>query len=59
MPPVQCQNCGLVVQVPAGGRRLCGCGSWLSSDEPVAVAEVLPASEAERWPRLEGDTACS
>src|SRR6266446_5167834 len=55
MPPVQCQNCGLVVQVPAGGRRLCGCGSWLSSDEPVAVAEVLPASEAERWPRLEGD----
>src|SRR5437868_3075209 len=58
MPPVQCQNCGLVVQVPSGGRRLCGCGSWLSSDEPVAVAEiaqVAPAvTEAEHWPRLEG-----
>src|SRR5438128_2209834 len=59
MPPVQCQNCGLVVQVPSGGRRLCGCGSWLSSDEPVAVAEiaqVAPAvTETEHWPRLEGD----
>src|SRR5713101_1682114 len=62
MPPVQCQNCGLVVQVPAGGRRLCGCGSWLSSDEPLAVAEVAQIAQdahalpvAERWPRLEGD----
>ena len=56
MPPVQCQNCGLIVQVPAGGRRLCGCGSWLSSDEPMAVAEIAQAlPEAGRWPRLEGD----
>src|SRR5437588_12202339 len=48
---VRCQTCGLTVQVPAGGRRLCGCGTWLSSEdenipevEPVDVLpEVLPA----------------
>jgi MoxR-like ATPase len=60
MPSVQCQNCGLTVQVPAGGRRLCGCGSWLSSEEPVAVAveeSALPplVAEGEAWPRIEGD----
>jgi MoxR-like ATPase len=50
----------LTVQVPAGGRRLCGCGAWLSGDEPaVALAEVEPVLEAEAaeepWPRIEGD----
>jgi MoxR-like ATPase len=30
--PIRCSNCGLVVQVPPGGRRLCGCGAWLSAD---------------------------
>src|SRR3954451_20785392 len=54
MPTVQCLNCGLSVQVPAGGRRLCGCGSWLSSDDP-AVAQAVLADEAENWPRIEGD----
>jgi MoxR-like ATPase len=46
----------LVVQVPPQGRRLCGCGNWLSSDDPVLVeaAPEEPAGEA-RWPRLEGD----
>jgi MoxR-like ATPase len=46
-----------VVQVPAGGRRLCGCGSWLSGDEPVDVAEPVleAATAAEPWPRIEGD----
>src|SRR5437868_11219549 len=60
--PVQCQNCGLTVQVPAGGRRLCGCGTWLSASDAVArvaeVAEVEPVEEeapAQRWPRIEGD----
>src|SRR5258708_5714988 len=24
---VKCHTCGLMVQVPAGGRRLCGCGT--------------------------------
>ena len=54
MPSVQCQNCGLVVQVPEGGRRLCGCGTWLSSDE-APTAEPVVADAAENWPRIEGD----
>jgi MoxR-like ATPase len=58
MPNIRCQNCGLTMQVPSGGRRLCGCGSWLSGDdvtmvEPVAEPEVAPV--AEPWPRIEGD----
>ncbi len=67
---VQCQSCGLPVQVPVGGRRLCGCGSWLSSDDPStrpAVTEedvditALTGDEEEAaptagpWPRIEGD----
>ncbi len=39
MPSIRCRNCGLMVSVPAGGRRLCGCGAWLSGEEPVAVVE--------------------
>ncbi len=38
---VRCRTCGLSVQVPAGGRRLCGCGTWLSADEE-AIPEVEP-----------------
>lgn len=33
MIPVRCRNCGLLVQVPRGGKRLCGCGEWLSAPE--------------------------
>ncbi len=63
MPSIRCKNCGLQVQVPAGGRRLCGCGAWLSGDEPVEVVEPelevaeaeLETSPAEAWPRIEGD----
>ena len=59
MIPVQCQNCGLVVQVPDGGRRLCGCGAWLSAEElPVVIdaePEEKPMELVERWPRIEGD----
>jgi MoxR-like ATPase len=52
-----------MVQVPAGGRRLCGCGTWLSGDEPMPVAEladedepaILDAAPTESWPRIEGD----
>ena len=64
---VQCQNCGLTVKVPVGGRRLCGCGTWLSAsdavplavavpagDEPV-IAEPVTAAAGQRWPRIEGD----
>src|SRR4051794_14185745 len=57
MPAVRCQTCGLVVQVPAGGRRLCGCGAWLSADEPEPVEELEAAPPAGHWPRLEGDVA--
>jgi MoxR-like ATPase len=65
MKPVQCPNCGLTVQVPPGGRRLCGCGNWLSADpEPILTAEsegpavVMPAEPPPTsWPRLEGELA--
>jgi MoxR-like ATPase len=64
---VQCSNCGLVVKVPVGGRRLCGCGTWLSASDAVPVAVALPAEPepavaqpaaapaGQRWPRIEGD----
>jgi MoxR-like ATPase len=63
MPNIRCKNCGLMVQVPAGGRRLCGCGAWLSGDdvppaEPVPEDEepvLLEATPDEPWPRIEGD----
>jgi MoxR-like ATPase len=57
MPPVQCQNCGLIVLVPEGGRRLCGCGTWLSADEIPDVVEAEAAESAERWPRIDSDMA--
>src|SRR5438309_22090 len=56
MPPVQCQNCGLIIQVPDGGRRLCGCGTWLSADEVPVVVEA-EAAESARWPKSDGDLA--
>jgi MoxR-like ATPase len=60
MPSVKCQNCGLLVQVPEGGRRLCGCGAWLSGDEaavPVEIVEAVPEPDIApaSWPRIEGD----
>jgi len=53
MPAIQCRNCGLVVQVPEGGRRLCGCGTWLSADDvpeadALEQARGLPADDDER-----------
>ena len=53
MPTVKCQNCGLSMQVPAGGRRLCGCGSWLASDDEEEAIEAVPVDAAESWPRAE------
>jgi MoxR-like ATPase len=59
MPSVQCRNCGLVVQVPPGGRRLCGCGAWLSGEgDTVGLApsaEPVLTGVGENWPRIEGD----
>src|SRR5262245_44149858 len=59
MPNIRCKSCGLMVQVPAGGRRLCGCGAWLSGDDtpgdgPGREDEGEPAA-SEPWPRIEGD----
>jgi MoxR-like ATPase len=59
MPSIKCRNCGLAVQVPEGGRRLCGCGVWLSGDD-VPVAEVVPVEGEEsggKWPRIDADLA--
>src|SRR4029077_3335180 len=58
MKPIRCKNCGLVVQVPPGGRRLCGCGAWLSGEEAEELVTAEPLEEAgpaESWPRIEGD----
>jgi MoxR-like ATPase len=44
--------------VPADGRRLCGCGTWLSGEAETAVAEPVLVEEADgeaKWPRIEGD----
>jgi MoxR-like ATPase len=46
------------VQVPVGGRRLCGCGAWLSGDPVAEVVDAEPVEpEAQNWPRIEGDLA--
>lgn len=67
MPNIRCKTCGLMVQVPEGGRRLCGCGTWLSTDaepvllepidEPVRVPTATPAPTQENWPRIDSDVA--
>ena len=54
MNTVRCGNCGLIVQVPPGGRRLCGCGKWLAADvESVETAEV-PEADLAAVERLTG-----
>jgi MoxR-like ATPase len=66
---VRCK-CGQTAQIPAGGKRLCACGKWLTADaaidvpdlEPVEVAPAtgtltgtLTGTPAGAWPRIEGD----
>jgi len=54
--PVRCNKCGLMVQVPPGGKRLCGCGNWISADQPEMQADMpLNAEDLNKWPRIEGD----
>jgi MoxR-like ATPase len=54
---IRCKTCGLTVMVPAGGRRLCGCGTWLSgTDEepiplPATVVEEIPVRSAPAAPK--------
>ena len=42
MPTIRCKSCGLLVQVPVGGRRLCGCGAWLSAEEAAPAPSAAP-----------------
>src|SRR6516165_6006682 len=56
MPNIRCKTCGLMVQVPVGGRRLCGCGTWLSGDEPIEVEPIdADLGDVNQWPKIEGD----
>ncbi len=59
--PVKCTKCGLTAQVPVGGRRLCGCGTWLSgdkpADEPELVEQMPEAGTGGHFPRIESDLA--
>jgi len=57
--PVRCNKCGLLVKVPIGGKRLCGCGNWLTADA-VPTGQVIEAEpplrpEIGTWPKIEGD----
>jgi MoxR-like ATPase len=54
--PVRCNKCGLMVQVPPGGKRLCSCGNWIAAEEPALLADTpLSPSDLAQWPRIEGD----
>ncbi len=56
MPNIRCKTCGLSMQVPAGGRRMCGCGAWLSGDDDSPPVEAaLEPTAAQPWPRIDGD----
>lgn len=46
MMPVRCANCGVFVQVPKGGKRLCGCGTWLTAEVESGFEVVLEGDEA-------------
>jgi MoxR-like ATPase len=56
MPNIRCKTCGLSMQIPAGGRRMCGCGAWLSGDEDLSLVEPVAEPVATQpWPRIDGD----
>ena len=58
MPNIRCKTCGLSMQIPAGGRRMCGCGAWLSADEEDDCPSSRPPESrapAQPWPRIDGD----
>jgi MoxR-like ATPase len=42
------------MQVPESGRRLCGCGNWLTAEEPP-VAELVDLEDGEAPPRNDHD----
>jgi MoxR-like ATPase len=55
MPSLECQNCGLSVDVPTGGRTQCDCGTWLSADGVPEPEEPKPAHGPGRWSEEYGD----
>jgi len=59
MPNIRCKTCGLSMQIPAGGRRMCGCGAWLSDnddeDQLAVVEDAEEPSATQPWPRIDGD----
>lgn len=48
---VRCK-CGVTLQVPTGGKRLCACGSWVAAPPPTPTADepVVVAQEPSRIP---------
>ena len=48
MPNIRCKTCGLSMQIPAGGRRMCGCGAWLSADDEDDLPVLGDAEEPAR-----------
>jgi 2-oxoglutarate ferredoxin oxidoreductase subunit alpha len=46
MNSVRCPKCGLNLQITPGGRRLCGCGHWLTAEDAVLSAEPSDADLA-------------
>jgi MoxR-like ATPase len=63
MISIRCGQCGLSVPVPVGGRRLCGCGEWLSAPQDNGAIHHSTANEvgsqrtSADFPRLEGELA--
>src|SRR3984957_8193053 len=51
----RCNKRELLVQVPPGGKRLCGCGTWSAAEEPAVAAEMATPAGLAQWPRIEGD----
>jgi MoxR-like ATPase len=58
--PVHCK-CGLLVKVPIGGKRLCGCGNWVMApgeanlDQPAVPLKPADLTPMSTWPKIEGD----
>lgn len=50
MANIRCRTCGLLVQIPDGGRRLCGCGTWLSGDDAAPLDTIEVVEEATPIP---------
>src|SRR4051794_1645946 len=50
---VTCSKCGMTMPVPVGGKRLCGCGTWISGSAAAATAIPIHAVPLEATPVFE------